>query len=58
MGASGVATSKIYMDFGVRNIIGCDRAGAIYNGRTDNMNFMKQWYAENTNPNQENHCWR
>jgi malate dehydrogenase (oxaloacetate-decarboxylating) len=53
VGASGVATSKIYMDFGVRNIIGCDRAGAIYNGRTDNMNFMKQWYAENTNPNQE-----
>jgi malate dehydrogenase (oxaloacetate-decarboxylating) len=53
VGASGVATSKIFMDFGVRNIIGCDRAGAIYNGRTDNMNFMKQWYAENTNPNQE-----
>jgi malate dehydrogenase (oxaloacetate-decarboxylating) len=53
VGASGVATSKIFMDFGVRNIIGCDRAGAIYNGRTDNMNFMKQWYAENTNPEQE-----
>jgi malate dehydrogenase (oxaloacetate-decarboxylating) len=53
VGASGVATSKIFMDFGVRNIIGCDRAGAIYNGRTDNMNFMKQWYAENTNPDQE-----
>jgi malate dehydrogenase (oxaloacetate-decarboxylating) len=53
VGASGVAVSKIFMDYGVRNIIGCDRAGAIYNGRTDNMNFMKQWYAENTNPNQE-----
>jgi malate dehydrogenase (oxaloacetate-decarboxylating) len=53
VGASGVATSKIFMDFGVRNIIGCDRAGAIFNGRTDNMNFMKQWYAENTNPDQE-----
>jgi malate dehydrogenase (oxaloacetate-decarboxylating) len=53
VGASGVAVSKIFMDFGVRNIIGCDRSGAIYNGRTDNMNFMKQWYAENTNPNQE-----
>ena len=53
VGASGVATSKIYMDFGVRNIIGCDRAGAIYNGRTDNMNFMKQWYAEHTNPHNE-----
>ena len=53
VGASGVAVSKIFMDYGVRNIIGCDRAGSIYNGRTDNMNFMKQWYAENTNPNQE-----
>lgn len=53
VGASGVATSKIFMEEGVKNIIGCDRAGAIYNGRTDNMNFMKQWYAEHTNPNQE-----
>lgn len=53
VGASGVAVSKIFMDYGVKNIIGCDRAGAIYNGRTDNMNFMKQWYAENTNPHQE-----
>jgi malate dehydrogenase (oxaloacetate-decarboxylating) len=53
VGASGVAVSKIFMDYGVKNIIGCDRAGAIYNGRTENMNFMKQWYAENTNPNQE-----
>jgi malate dehydrogenase (oxaloacetate-decarboxylating) len=53
VGASGVAVSKIFMDYGVRNIIGCDRAGAIFNGRTENMNFMKQWYAEHTNPNQE-----
>jgi malate dehydrogenase (oxaloacetate-decarboxylating) len=53
VGASGVAVSKIFMDYGVKNIIGCDRAGAIYHGRTENMNFMKQWYAENTNPNQE-----
>jgi malate dehydrogenase (oxaloacetate-decarboxylating) len=53
VGASGVAVSKIFMDYGVKNIIGCDRAGAIFNGRTENMNFMKQWYAEHTNPNQE-----
>ncbi len=53
VGASGVAVSKIFMDYGVKNIIGCDRSGAIFNGRTDNMNFMKQWYAENTNPDQE-----
>src|SRR5262252_5338274 len=53
VGASGVAVSKIFMDVGVRNIIGCDTAGAIYKGRTENMNFMKEWYAEHTNPEGE-----
>jgi malate dehydrogenase (oxaloacetate-decarboxylating) len=50
VGASGVACSKILMNAGVSNIIGCDTRGAIYRGRTENMNFMKDWYAENTNP--------
>ena len=50
IGASGVACSKILMNAGVTNIIGCDTRGAIYKGRTENMNFMKDWYAENTNP--------
>jgi len=50
VGASGVACSKILMNAGVQNIIGCDSKGAIYKGRTENMNFMKDWYAENTNP--------
>ncbi|MGI9540036.1 MAG: NAD-dependent malic enzyme [Miltoncostaeaceae bacterium] len=50
IGASGVACSKILMNAGVTNIIGCDTRGAIYEGRTENMNFMKEWYAENTNP--------
>ncbi len=50
VGASGVACSKILMNAGVRNIIGCDTRGAIYKGRTENMNFMKDWYAEHTNP--------
>ncbi|HOS43098.1 MAG TPA: NADP-dependent malic enzyme, partial [Armatimonadota bacterium] len=50
VGASGVACSKILMNAGVRTIIGCDRSGAIYRGRTANMNSMKAWYAEHTNP--------
>jgi malate dehydrogenase (oxaloacetate-decarboxylating) len=50
VGASGVACSKILMEAGVTDIIGCDTRGAIYNGRTENMNYMKDWYAENTNP--------
>ena len=50
VGASGVACSKILMNAGVTNIIGCDSKGAIYKGRTENMNSMKDWYADNTNP--------
>ena len=53
VGASGVAVSKIFMDYGVKNLIGCDRSGAIYKGRTEGMNFMKQWYADTTNPHDE-----
>jgi len=49
-GASGIATSKLLMLEGARHIVGCDRAGAIYRGRKDNMNPMKQWFAEHTNP--------
>jgi len=49
VGAAGVACSKILMSAGVKNIIGCDRAGIIYKGRSDNMNFMKEWFADNTN---------
>jgi len=50
VGASGVACSKIIMNAGARNIIGVDRVGAIYKGRKQHMNFMKEWYAEHTNP--------
>jgi malate dehydrogenase (oxaloacetate-decarboxylating) len=50
VGASGVACSKILMNAGVTDIIGCDSKGAIYKGRTENMNSMKDWYADNTNP--------
>lgn len=50
VGAAGVACSKILMNAGVKNIVGCDRAGAIYQGRTENMNEAKEWYAEHTNP--------
>ncbi len=49
-GASGIATAKLLMLEGARHIIGCDRAGAIYRGRKENMNPMKQWFAEHTNP--------
>src|SRR5512132_2874614 len=53
VGAAGVACTKIIMAAGVRNIIGCDQQGALYRGRHEHMNPAKQWYAENTNPNEE-----
>lgn len=49
VGAAGVACSKMIMAAGGTNIIGFDRTGAIHKGRT-NLNYMKQWFAENTNP--------
>lgn len=53
VGAAGVACSKIVMAAGVRNIIGCDQTGALYEGRLENMNWVKDWYARNTNPENE-----
>ncbi len=53
VGASGVACSKILMNAGARNIVGVDRIGAIYEGRRNHMNFMKDWYAAHTNPGRE-----
>jgi malate dehydrogenase (oxaloacetate-decarboxylating) len=48
-GASGIATAKLLMAVGCRHVIGCDRAGALYRGRKENMNPVKAWFAEHTN---------
>jgi malate dehydrogenase (oxaloacetate-decarboxylating) len=53
VGAAGVACTKIVLHAGVTNIIGCDQHGALYRGRRENMNKVKEWYAANTNPNEE-----
>jgi malate dehydrogenase (oxaloacetate-decarboxylating) len=49
-GASAIATAKLLMRVGVRHVIGCDRSGILYKGRRENMNPMKEWFAEHTNP--------
>ena len=49
-GAAGTACTKMLMQAGARNIIGCDIGGAVYRGRTEHMNAALQWYAEHTNP--------
>lgn len=53
VGAAGVACTKMIMGIGVKNVIGCDRAGAIYAGRSANMNEIKEDFASYTNPNSE-----
>jgi|TARA_B110000263_G_C15310682_1_gene512997 malate dehydrogenase (oxaloacetate-decarboxylating) len=53
VGASGVAVSKIMMNYGVKNIIGFDTTGAV-NRQRENLNVAKQWFAENTNPDNFN----
>ena len=53
VGAAGVACTKIVMAAGVKNIVGCDQTGALYEGRRENMNWVKDWYARNTNRQME-----
>ncbi len=53
VGAAGVACSKIVMAAGVKHIVGCDQTGALYEGRAENMNWVKDWYARNTNSEKE-----
>lgn len=50
VGASGVACTKVMLAMGARNIIGLDTQGVLYRGRTTNMNPMKEWFAQATNP--------
>ena len=52
VGAAGTACSKMIRELGVKNIVACDRKGAIFKGR-EGLNEAKQWFAENTNPDQE-----
>jgi len=50
VGAAGIACTKLLLSAGVRNIIGVDRTGILNRQRDYAGNVMKQWFAENTNP--------
>ncbi len=50
VGAAGVACARIFLSVGIKEIVGCDSKGAIYRGRKEGMNPVKEWFAENTNP--------
>jgi malate dehydrogenase (oxaloacetate-decarboxylating) len=49
VGAAGVATTDVLLAAGVRDVIGCDRRGAVYVGRPG-LEGVKAAYAERTNP--------
>jgi malate dehydrogenase (oxaloacetate-decarboxylating) len=50
VGAAGVATARILAADGARHLVLCDRAGALYAGRRENMNPFKERLATETNP--------
>ncbi|MBI5102721.1 MAG: NAD-dependent malic enzyme [Nitrospirae bacterium] len=50
-GAAGMANANMLSAYGIRDIIVCDREGAIYKGRKKDMNPYKTSLAKRTNPN-------
>ena len=51
-GAAGIAIIKLLISMGLKNVIMCDRTGAIYEGR-ENLNPAKAEIAKITNQNKE-----
>ena len=49
-GAAAIAIVKLLLSAGARNVTLCDRKGAIYEGRTEGMNPVKEEIAKVTNP--------
>lgn len=48
-GAAGIAIIKLLYSYGVRDIVMCDTKGAIYEGRPQGMNSIKEEVAKYTN---------
>ena len=48
-GAAGIACTRLLMSMGLKDVVLCDRRGAIYKGR-DGLNPIKAEMAEITNP--------
>ena len=48
-GAAAISITKLLLSCGFSNVILCDRRGAIYEGRTDGMNWIKDEMAKITN---------
>ncbi len=52
-GAAAISITKLLLRYGIRNIILCDRQGAIYEGRMEGMNAIKHDIARATNVKRE-----
>ncbi len=52
-GAAALAVTRLLVDAGARDIVVCDRAGAIYKGRRKHMNPYKAAVASLTNPDRK-----
>lgn len=52
VGAAGTACTKMLLDLGAKNIVGCDRKGIVEPHR-DGLSEAKRAYAEITNPDKE-----
>jgi malate dehydrogenase (oxaloacetate-decarboxylating) len=50
VGAAGVACAEMLLQAGVRDLVGVDTSGAIYEGRPANMSPVKEAFARRTNP--------
>ena len=48
-GAAATAITKLLLSYGIKNVIMCDRKGAIYEGRPEGMNPAKEEMAKLTN---------
>jgi malate dehydrogenase (oxaloacetate-decarboxylating) len=49
-GAAGMAVTRILLRGGARDIVVCDRAGILHEGRLPDLNESKAWLARHTNP--------
>ena len=52
-GAAATAIAKLLLSYGVKDVILCDRKGAIYEGRKEGMNSFKEEMAKVTNLNKK-----
>ena len=50
VGAAGTACAQILLEYGISEIVGFDRKGALSRRRDYGINKSKKWFSENTNP--------